>query len=50
VSDISKQQKRDVVVPEFAAFAMTDEELDRVFGGMTGAYICAGKQQSVVLQ
>jgi hypothetical protein len=49
VIDISDQQKRDTS-PELADLAMTDEELDRVFGGMTGAYICAAKQQSAVLK
>lgn len=48
MSDIN--EKQDEVKPALADLAMTDEELDRVFGGMTGAYVCAGKQQSVVLR
>jgi hypothetical protein len=43
------KEKQDEVKPEIDDLALTDEELDRVFGGMTGAYVCAGKQQSVVL-
>jgi hypothetical protein len=41
VSDI-KEEKPDQV--------MADEELDHVFGGMTGTYVCAAKLQSSVVQ
>jgi len=29
---------------------MADAELDRIFGGMTGTYVCASQLQSSVVQ
>jgi len=51
VSAISDNEpQRPEPVPQDDDLVMSDEDLDRVFGGMTGTYICAAQLQSSVLQ
>lgn len=49
VTDI-KDEKQPMPAPADADLVMADEELDRIFGGMTGTYICATQLQSSVVQ
>lgn len=45
-----KDEKQPMPAPADADLVMADEELDRIFGGMTGTYICATQLQSSVVQ
>jgi hypothetical protein len=49
VTDI-KDEMQPMPAPADADLVMADEELDRIFGGMTGTYICASQLQSSVVQ
>ena len=49
VTDI-KDEKQPMPAPADADLVMADEELDHIFGGMTGTYICASQLQSSVVQ
>jgi len=49
VTDI-KDEKQPKSAPAGADLVMADEELDHIFGGMTGTYICASQLQSSVVQ
>jgi hypothetical protein len=49
VTDI-KDEKQPMPAPADADLVMADEELDRIFGGMTGTYVCATQLQSSVVQ
>jgi hypothetical protein len=49
VTDI-KDEKQPKPAPAGADLVIADEELDRIFGGMTGTYICATQLQSSVVQ